>query len=344
MSDAASPGATPGAFSPFERLLALRYLRARRRRRAPSFTAVISVIGIAVGVAILIIVMSAMNGMRHEVLSQILGIDPHVRIENPDGLLKDYDALAQRVREVSGVLHAMPVIDADVMAVAQGRSLAATARGEKLSDLLKYSGIGGYLIAGSLDASADEIVMADRMARSLGVGPGSEVTLVTPNPEGAASESVPRSRAFRVAALFAVENDKYAGLLYMPLETAQRYFGMTGAVTSIDVDGRRSGGRRDRQGRYPAGARRELPRARLAGPQRGVRLVAASGAHRDLHPAGADHAGGRLQHRVGAGDAGEGQGPRDRHPPHHGRHAPLDPAHLLHERRRHRRVRHHPRA
>ncbi len=235
MSDAASPGATPGAFSPFERLLALRYLRARRRRRAPSFTAVISVIGIAVGVAILIIVMSAMNGMRHEVLSQILGIDPHVRIENPDGLLKDYDALARRVREVSGVLHAMPVIDADVMAVAQGRSLAATARGEKLSDLLKYSGIGGYLIAGSLDASADEIVMADRMARSLGVGPGSEVTLVTPNPEGAASESVPRSRAFRVAALFAVENDKYAGLLYMPLETAQRYFGMTGAVTSIDV-------------------------------------------------------------------------------------------------------------
>jgi len=236
MSDAALPGAAPGMFSPLERLVALRYLRARRHGRALSFTAMISLIGIGLGVGALIVVMSVMNGMRHDVLSHILGVDPHVRIENPDGPLKDYDALAQRLQEIPGVLHAMPAIDADVMVVAQGRSLAATARGMKPSDLLEYSAIGRHLTAGRLGASADEIVMGDSMALSLGVAVGSEVTLVTPNPEGAASESVPKSRAFRVAALFAVDNDKYdTGFVYMPLDAAQRYFAMSGAVTSVDI-------------------------------------------------------------------------------------------------------------
>jgi len=232
MSDAAAPG----MFSPFERLVALRYLRARRQGRALSFTAMISLIGIGLGVGALIIVMSVMNGMRHDVLSHILGVDPHVRIENPDGPLKDYGVLAQRLQEVPGVLHALPTIDADVMVVAQGRSVAATARGIKPADLLEYSAIGRHLTAGSVSAAADEIVMGDSMALSLGVAVGSDVTLVTPNPEGVASEAMPKSKAFRVGALFTVDNDKYdTGFVYMPIETAQQYFGMAGAVTSVDV-------------------------------------------------------------------------------------------------------------
>jgi len=223
-------------FSPFERMVALRYLRARRQGRSLSFTAMISLIGIGLGVGALIIVMSVMNGMRHDVLSHILGVDPHVRVEQPDGLLKDYDALAQRLQQVPGVLHAMPTIDADVMVVAQGRSVAATARGMRPADLLQYSAIGRHLTAGGFDMAADDIAMGDSMALSLGVAVGSEVTLVTPNPQGAASDAVPKSKAFRVAALFAVDNDKYdTGFVYMPLETAQRYFEMPDAVTSIDI-------------------------------------------------------------------------------------------------------------
>jgi lipoprotein-releasing system permease protein len=232
MSDVAAPG----MFSSFERLVALRYLRARRQGRALSFTAMISLIGISLGVGALIVVMSVMNGMRHDVLSRILGVDPHVRIESPDAPLKDYDVLVQRLQQVPGVLHAMPTIDADVMVVAQGRSLAATARGAKPADLLGYSAIARHLTAGSIGAAADEIAMGDSMALGLGVAVGSEVTLVTPNPEGAASDTVPKSRAFRVAALFAVDNDKYdSGFVYMPLEAAQRYFAMPDAVTSVDI-------------------------------------------------------------------------------------------------------------
>src|SRR5262245_59363467 len=198
MSEAALPGRAPGLFSAFERLVALRYLRARRQGRGLSFTAMISLIGIGLGVAMLIIVMSVMNGMRHDVLSHILGVDPHLRVENADGQLKGYDAVVQRLQQIPGVRHATPTVEADAMVVAQGRSLAATAHGVKPADLMAYSAVGQHLIAGRFGHSPDEIAMGDLMARSLGVAVGSEVTLVTPNPEGAASDTVPKSRAFRV--------------------------------------------------------------------------------------------------------------------------------------------------
>src|SRR5262249_25322702 len=199
---AMSDATTPGMFSAFERMVAVRYLRARRQGRGMSFTATISIIGIGLSLGALIIVMSAMNGMRHDVLSHILGVDPHVRVERPDAPLKDYEGLAQRIQQVPDVLHAFPTIDADVMVVAQGRSLAATPRGTKPADLMQYSAIGRHLPSGAVDMAADEVVMGDSMALNLGIAVGSEVTLVTPNPEGA--DSVPRSKAFRVAALFAV--------------------------------------------------------------------------------------------------------------------------------------------
>jgi lipoprotein-releasing system permease protein len=234
MNDA--PLQSPGLFSPFERLVALRYLRTRRQGRALSFTATISLIGIALGVAALIIVMSAMNGMRQNVLSHIIGVDPHVRIDRPDRPMTDYETLAQRLQGIPGVLHAGPAIDRDVMVVGQGQSAAATARGVKPADLMEYSDIGRHLTVGSFGASADEVVIGRSMARILGVDVGSQVTLVTPNPEGASGNSVPKSKAFRVAAIFAVDNDKYdTGFVYLPLDSAQRYFALPGAATSVDV-------------------------------------------------------------------------------------------------------------
>jgi lipoprotein-releasing system permease protein len=137
---------------------------------------------------------------------------------------------------IPGLLYASPTIDGDVMVVGEGASLAATARGMKPADLLQYSAIGRHLVAGSLDAAADEVVMGEDMAHGLGVTVGSQVTLVTPNRESTAGNSVPKSKAFHVAALFAVDSDKYdTGFVYLPLDTAQRYFGLPGAVTSIDI-------------------------------------------------------------------------------------------------------------
>jgi lipoprotein-releasing system permease protein len=230
----------PGVFSAFERMVALRYVRARRQGRSLSFAAMVSLIGIGVGVGALIIVMSVMNGMRHQVLSHILGVDPHVRVERVDAALTDYESLAQRLRTVAGVRHVMPVVDADVMVIAGGRSLGGTVHGVDMADLLRSTAVGQAIIAGDPGAAADVdeagILIGSRMAYSLGVAVGDELTLVTPDPEGAGSGTVPKSQAFRIAALFGVDNEKYdTGIVFMPIAAAQRYYDMPGAVSSLDI-------------------------------------------------------------------------------------------------------------
>jgi lipoprotein-releasing system permease protein len=227
-----------GVFSCFERLVALRYVRSRRQGRSLSFAAMVSLIGIALGVGALIIVMSVMNGMRHQVLSHILGMDPHIRVERADGPLTDYEGLVQRLQTVPGVHHVTPAVDADVMVIAGGQSRGARVRGVDMDDLLRNTAVGQGIVAGELGAGGDraEIAIGDRMAFALGVGLGDDVTLVTPDPEGAGSGTVPKSQAFRIAALFRVNNEKYdTAVVFMPITAAQRYYDMPGAVNSLDI-------------------------------------------------------------------------------------------------------------
>jgi lipoprotein-releasing system permease protein len=227
-----------GVFSAFERHVALRYVRARRQGRSLSFVAMVSLIGISIGVAVLIIVMSVMNGMRQQVLSHILGIDPHIRVERLDAEMTEYESLAQRLERVVFVRHVMPVVDADAMVVASGRSQGATVRGVDMEDLLRNTAVGPGIVAGGWGAGEkrNDVAIGDRMALGLGVAVGDEITLVTPDPEGTGSGTVPKSQAFRIAALFRVGSEKYdSGVVFMPLRTAQRYFSMGDSVNSLDI-------------------------------------------------------------------------------------------------------------
>ncbi|HIJ63487.1 MAG TPA: lipoprotein-releasing system transmembrane subunit LolC, partial [Rhodospirillaceae bacterium] len=112
-------------FSPFERMVAARYLRARRREGFISIIAWFSLLGIALGVATLIIVMSVMNGFRAELLGRILGLNGHVGVYATAGGMSDFDALAARIREIPGVVRVTPTIDGQVMVTAD----AGTASG-----------------------------------------------------------------------------------------------------------------------------------------------------------------------------------------------------------------------
>src|SRR3954469_21066056 len=105
-----------GPFSAFEWMIALRYLRPTRREGYVSVISIFSFIGIAIGVAALIIVLAVMNGFRHELLGRILGLNGHVIVQNLYGNLKNYDALAQRVRTVPGITRVTPIVDGQVMA------------------------------------------------------------------------------------------------------------------------------------------------------------------------------------------------------------------------------------
>jgi lipoprotein-releasing system permease protein len=139
-------------FSPFERLVALRYLRARRSEGFISVIAGFSLAGIALGVATLIIVMSVMNGFRDELMGRILGLNGHLDVRGAQGPLEDYDSLIDRLKRIPGVVGVMPVVDGQVLAQApNGASSGALVRGMRPEDVRAIPVIASNIRAGSLD-------------------------------------------------------------------------------------------------------------------------------------------------------------------------------------------------
>ena len=166
-------------FAPFERMVAFRYLRARRQEGFISVIAVFSLLGIALGVATLIIVMSVMNGFRAELLGRILGLNGHLGIYGTAGPLPDFDALAGKIRGVPGVTAVIPQVEGQVMATVNNVASGAVVRGQRVEDLRDHSVIGSHILEGSLDKlDEDSVVIGTRMALKLRVSPGDEITLI----------------------------------------------------------------------------------------------------------------------------------------------------------------------
>jgi len=200
-------------FSPFERMVAARYLRPRRREGFISVIAGFSFLGIALGVATLIIVMSVMNGFREELLKRILGLNGHLEVYAAEGVIPNYDA-------------------------AGGRTSGAVVRGIKPEDLRARKILADHIEAGSLDAFAgeDAILIGARLAQRLGVNVGDKVTLIAPEGRPTAFGTVPRVRAYTLAATFEVGMYEYdSTFIFMPLKAAQIYFRMPDAVSSLEV-------------------------------------------------------------------------------------------------------------
>jgi lipoprotein-releasing system permease protein len=226
-------------FSAFERMVALRYLRARRKEGFVSVIAGFSLAGIALGVATLIIVMAVMNGFRAELLGRILGLNGHLGVYATSGPLRDFDALAGRIRAMEGIRRVTPVVAGQAMATANGTAHGAVVRGVRYADIKTMKVIARNIQLGSLDdfRRRDDIVIGTRFARRLGVGPGGRVTLISPRSMATAFGSLPRVKTFRVAATFEIGMYEYdSSFVFMPLETAQILY-RTGrdGVTSLEV-------------------------------------------------------------------------------------------------------------
>ncbi|MSP79648.1 MAG: lipoprotein-releasing ABC transporter permease subunit [Rhodospirillales bacterium] len=226
-------------FTRFEWSVAMRYLRARRQEGFISVIAWFSLLGIALGVATLIIVMSVMNGFRHELLSRILGLNGHLGVYGHSAPLADFDAVAQAVRKVPGVVSATPIVEGQVMATARGLARGALVRGIRVEDLdsghnlVARSIVGGGLAQFTGD---DAVVVGSRLAERLGVGVGERITLISPQGTATALGTVPRMRAYQIVATFNIGMFEYdSSYVFMPLAAAQVYFRVPGAVTNLEV-------------------------------------------------------------------------------------------------------------
>lgn len=225
-------------FSAFEWMMAIRYLRARKREGFVSVITWFSLLGIAIGVATLIIVMSVMNGFRGELMGRILGLNGHVNIYAPIGSMEDYDAKAIIVRGVKGVVSVSPLIEGQVMATATGQARGAVMRGIKSEDMRARPMLADNIQAGSLDdfGADDTIIIGTEMARRLGVRVSDKITIISPSGQPTAFGTVPRMRAFRVVATFSIGMFEYdSSFAFIPLHSAQVYFQMPDAVSNLEV-------------------------------------------------------------------------------------------------------------
>jgi lipoprotein-releasing system permease protein len=225
-------------FAAFEWLIALRYLRAKRTESFVSVISGFSLVGIALGVATLIIVMSVMNGFRHELLARILGLQGHVIVQGDGQYLSDFDAVAQRVRRVPGVVRVAPVVDGQALASGGGTSPGVVVRGIRAGDLSTLTSVSQSLSSGALAQfrGGDSVIIGARLAAKLGTGPGGTITLIAPRGNVTPFGVTPRIKTYTVAGTFNIGMSEYdATFVFMPLAEAQLYFKLTDAVTSLEV-------------------------------------------------------------------------------------------------------------
>ncbi|MDQ2083094.1 lipoprotein-releasing ABC transporter permease subunit [Xanthobacteraceae bacterium Astr-EGSB] len=225
-------------FTAFERLVSLRYLRARRKEGFISVIAAISFLGIMLGVATLIIVMAVMNGFRHELLDKILGLNGHLLIQPLESPLTDYEALAARIAGVPGVRLAAPIVEGQALASSPFNASGVLVRGVRAEDLKQVGSIANNLRAGTLEGfdAGQGVAIGKRLADQLSLTAGDSVTLVAPRGAVTPMGTTPRIKPYKIAAVFEIGMSEYdAAFVFMPLKEAQAYFNRAGDVTAVEV-------------------------------------------------------------------------------------------------------------
>jgi len=233
--DAITP---PRAFSAIERMLALRYLRARGKDSFISVIAIFSFIGVMLGVATLIIVMSVMNGFRSELYAKFLGFNGHVLIHPLESPLTDYKDVVERLLKVPGVVSAKGFIEGEALASSQSGAAFALVRGISGADLAKVPGVAGNIRQGGLEDfdDAPDIVIGQRLASQLGVSVGDKVTLISPRGATTPMGVVPRLKAYTVVAVFEVGMSILDSTnVFIPFDEADKFFDKSGEASVIEV-------------------------------------------------------------------------------------------------------------
>ena len=225
-------------FTAFERLVAVRFLRARRQEGFISVIAIFSLAGITLGVATLIIVMAVMNGFRQELLTRILGVNGHINVLASTRNLEDFEEITAKIRELPNVVTAAPLVEGQVMATARGVAKGALVRGLREEDFRHRPLLVDNIVSGGLEGFEDSksVIIGSRMAQSMRLRPGDKVTLVSPRGNPSAFGTVPRMKAYPVAAVFEVGMSEYdSSFIYMPFKQAQIFFRKKGQATAIEI-------------------------------------------------------------------------------------------------------------
>ena len=225
------------AFGAFERMVAFRYLGARRQEGFVSVIAIFSLLGIALGVATLIVVMAVMNGFRVEFISNIVGINGYLRVAGAAGPIADFDALDGKIRQIPGITAVRPLVDGQVLASTPRTSSGVLVRGLRAEDIASQPMLANGIAKDALGQFSDEsVILGWRLLDKLGLRIGNNVTLLVPQATSAGANAVPRARSFHIVGTFNVGMSQYDGnFLLMPLDTAQQFFQIGDGVSALEI-------------------------------------------------------------------------------------------------------------
>ncbi|PHY13669.1 lipoprotein-releasing system transmembrane subunit LolC [Caulobacter sp. B11] len=234
--------AAGGAFGRWERTVAWRYLRNKRKNGGVALIAIISFAAVTMAVFALITVMSVMNGFRGELLGRLLGFNGHVYAQGPLINGPDRSGVISRIRAVPGVTQAAPMVEAQAMVIGPSQVTGAIVRGvtpddlrgmKMISDNIKRGSIEGF---GQGEYGGDIVLIGDRMARNLGLSVGDAITLISPSGPATAFGTSTREKDYTVGGIFSVGMSQFdESFVYMALPQAQLFFGRDTAVDYIEI-------------------------------------------------------------------------------------------------------------
>lgn len=227
-------------FAAFEWMLAGRYLRARRKEGFISVIAGFSFLGIMLGVATLIIVMSVMNGFRHELYQKVLGLNGHMVVNKPGEDFNDYKAVTERLKKLPGVAHVAPLVEGQAMVSSDQKSQGAFVRGiteEGIKGLEMVSG-KEHMRFGTFDGfdNSGGIAIGMRMAAAHGVNVGHSLTLIQPRGKVTPFGVYPNIKSYPIVAVFELGMAEYdKTIIFMPLKESQKYFNKGEGVSAVEI-------------------------------------------------------------------------------------------------------------
>jgi lipoprotein-releasing system permease protein len=237
MTASAAPRATR-PFAPFEWMIALRYLRARRAQGSISVIAGFSFLGIVLGVAALIVVMAVMNGFRHDLMDKMIGLNGHMFLQGVETPLTDYDAVAGRVSKVPGVKLVLPLVEGQAFASSPFGQSGVLVRGVREADLRRLPGVGAHITQGTLDGfdAGQGVAVGAKLAEHLSLRVGDKISIIAPHGAQTPFGITPRMKSYTVAAIFQIGMSVFDGtFIFMPLGEAQAFFNLDGRANVIEV-------------------------------------------------------------------------------------------------------------
>ena len=226
------------AFSAVEWTLALRYLRARRARSFVSVIAGFSFLGIMLGVATLIVVMSVMNGFHKELLGKIIGINGHIFVQSAEGPMTDWPDVVERLTKLKGVSLAIPMVEGAAGVSSPSGQSGALVRGIRQEDIGRLPGIAGNVKQGTLDGfdAGAGVAIGRRMADTLSLRVGDRITILTARGASTPFGIAPRIKSYPVNAIFQIGMSEFDGVfVYLPLQEAQAYFNKDNEASVVEV-------------------------------------------------------------------------------------------------------------